>query len=274
MTTKEKTIKDTATCEKNVKRVIVLANKLIVKRELFETEELARSNKALYSILTEVYKIFETAIATKCMKETITTMRAELTKRGVRVQANTQALTVIVRYIFNSDRKRAYNYASTLMAAVQAGIKPVDLSAFIERGNGVEECKKEYKKKDETKESEAAIKSASLEVIDTLSSMSAITTVKLPNASVDLQDGQFAFIIARQNSKGEFELLRVVPKSTKGMQNSAIKELAKVFIESKNQAIAMGKKAKSVQATEKAIKSMTSKEAANMTVKDLELAGI
>lgn len=108
----------------NVKAVIEEANKLSVQREKFETEELARSNKALYAILSKVYALFNKAVKDGCIKETAKEMRSMLKERGVKVQSNTPALTCFVRFVFNSDRKRAYNYASTLMAAVDADIKP------------------------------------------------------------------------------------------------------------------------------------------------------
>ena len=114
----------------NVKAVIEEANKLSVQREKFETEELARSNKALYAILAKVYELFNKAVKDGCIKETAKEMRSLLKERGVKVQSNTPALTCFVRFVFNSDRKRAYNYASTLMAAVDAEIKSENLAAL------------------------------------------------------------------------------------------------------------------------------------------------
>ena len=103
----------------SVKAVIDEASKLAVQRETFEKEELARSNKALYAILTKVHTLFNKAVAEKCIKEVAKAMREQLKLRGVKVQSNTPALTVFVRFVFNSDRKRAYNYTRTLMAAIK-----------------------------------------------------------------------------------------------------------------------------------------------------------
>jgi hypothetical protein len=254
-------------------KIVEQAEKLVVERETFEREELARSNKALYAILAKVYTLFNSAIADKCIKDAVKQMSAKLKERGIKVQSNSPALTVFVRYVFNSDRKRAYNYTSTLMAAVAADVKPENLADFIEGSNGVEECKKAYKMKDETKQRIEAIAATSIDVVDALRTMPAAKTVKLPNASVDFSDGvQFAFIVARSIGDGEFELLRAVPKTTLAMQNAAVKELAKDLIESAAKAQLSAKSNKVKSTTEKAVKSISAKDAAKMTVKELAAA--
>jgi hypothetical protein len=257
----------------NVKAVIDEANKLSVQRETFEKEELARSNKALYAILSKVYALFNKAVKDGCIKETAKEMRSLLKVRGVKVQSNTSALTCFVRFVFNSDRKRAYNYASTLMAAVDAEIKPENLTSFIEGSNGVEECKKAYKMKYETKQRVEAVAAASVDVMDILKTMPSVANITLPNASVDLSDGvEFAFIVARSVGNGNFELLRAVPKSTKAMQTAAIKELAKNAIEIAAKAQTEAKEQKVKTTTEKVVKSISAKAAAKMTLKELETA--
>jgi hypothetical protein len=256
-----------------VEAVIKQANTLSAEREKFEQEELARSNKALYAILTKVYALFKQAYDEKCLKETVKKMQYELSKRGIKVQKNTPALTVFVRYVFNSDRKRAYNYTSTLMAAIQAEVQPTNLAEFIESKNGVEECKKEFRKSNEAKVKEQALMSASEEISELLSTVQAKKTITLANESVALSDDvQYAFIVARVVGDGQFDLLRVVPRSTKGMYNAAVKELAKQLIERKEQAINAAKKQRVKKQTQKTVNTMTAKSAASMTVKELEAA--
>lgn len=254
--------------------VIDRANALFKDRERFEGAELARSNKALYKLLTQVYELFEAARAdVKCLKAAVKTMSEKLKERGVKIQSNTPALTVFVRYVFNSDRKRAYAYTQTLMAAIQKEIKPAGLASFIESQNGVEECRKQLIKKDEVIAKEDALKAASTDVCDTLKSMCAVATVTLPQASVAFSDGaEFAFIVARSLGNGEFELLRAVPRSTKAMHSSAVKELAKDLIV---QRVAADEKAKK-EAVEDSIKAAAEgarrKVNPGATLKELEAA--
>jgi len=247
------------------KNVVERADELCVAREKFETETLARSNKELYGILSEVYGLFKRAVADECLKETVAAMKTALTARGIRVQVNTPALTLFVRYVFNSDRKRAYNYASTLMAAAQADVEPADLAEFIESKNGVEECKKEFRKKEETVKKEAAVAGAVVSVLEDLRTMQAQEVVTLADTDVELAEGtQFAFVVARVAGNGTLELLQVVSKTTVGMENAAIKELAKQHI---------AKKAAEVKAELLTRdKAATSAAAASLTLRELELA--
>lgn len=254
--------------------VIDLADALFKDRERFEGAELARSNKALYKLLTQVYELFEAARAdVKCLKAAVKTMSEKLKERGVKIQSNTPALTVFVRYVFNSDRKRAYAYTQTLMAAIQKEVKPAGLASFIESQNGVEECRKQFIKKDEVIAKEEALKVASTDVCDTLKSMCAVTTVTLPQASVAFSDGaEFAFIVARSLGNGEFELLRAVPRSTKAMHSSAVKELAKDLIVQRDAADEKAKKEAAENSIKAAAEGARRKVKSGVTMKELQAA--
>ena len=250
--------------------VIKRADALSAAREKYETETLARSNKELYGILSDVYKLFLQAVSDNCLKEAVKNMRYILAKRNVRVQSNTNALTVFVRYVFNNDRKRAYNYASTLQAALQAEVDADGLAEFIESKNGVEECKREFKKSDETKNKEAQLAAAAVSVVDELSSMQAQQVIKLGDGRAELADGaQFVFVVARANADGMLELLRVVNRTTVAMQNAAVKELAKDYVEKKAAAKKITAKAVKKAGT---VKITAAKSAAKMTMRELECA--
>lgn len=254
--------------------VIDRADALFKDRERFEGAELARSNKALYKLLTQVYELFEAARADiKCLKAAVKTMSEKLKERGVKIQGNTPALTVFVRYVFNSGRKRAYAYSQTLLAAFDQEVKPAGLASFIESQNGVEECRRQFIKKDETVAKEEALKAASTDVCDTLKSMCAVTTVTLPQASVAFSDGaEFAFIVARSLGNGEFELLRAVPRSTKAMHSSAVKELAKDLIVQRDAADEKAKKEAVEDSIKAAAEGASRKVKSGVTMKELQAA--
>lgn len=253
--------------------IVGRANELSVMRETFETTTLARTHKELYDILSKVYQLFKDAVADKCIKDTLKLMKDELAKRNVKVQSNSPALTVFVRYVFNSDRKRSYNYTRTLMAAVQAKIVPSKLAEYIESNNGVEEIKRKANKKEETVQKELKLGAAIVEVEEQLAAMQPITSVNLPNTSVTLSDGaKYAFVVARVAANDEFELLRAVPTTTKGMHSTAIKEMAKQLVDKQAEFETTQKKAADKSATANASKSLKLKDAATATVADLEAA--
>jgi len=253
--------------------IVGRANELSAQRETFETTTLARTNKELYGILSKVYQLFNDAVAENCIKESLKLMKDELAKRNVKVQRNSPALTVFVRYVFNSDRKRSYNYTRTLMAAAQAKIAPKNLAEYIESNNGVEEIKRTASKSEETLQKEKKLSTAIIEVEEELGAMQPIISVNLPNTSVTLSDGaKYAFVVARVAANGEFELLRAVPTTTKGMHSTAIKEMAKQLVDKQAEFETTQKKAADKSTTAKASESLRLKDAAIATVAELEAA--
>lgn len=238
------------------------ANELAAASKKYETETLARSNKELYGILGNVYDLFMEAYKDfPTLKQTVKEMKEALNKRNVKVQSNSPALTVFVRYVFNSDRKRAYNYTRTLMALVKDKKEGESVADFINNNGGVEECKKNFAKKPETLAKEEALKEAATQVVATLESMKATETVTLPNSTVYLNDGcEYAFVIARVGANNKLELLRAVPTTTKGMEATAIKELAKEVVEKRNAANDASKAAQKQKASAVAVSTMSVKQ--------------
>jgi hypothetical protein len=255
-------VKATAVVAPTTEAVLEKASELVAAREKFETTTLARSNKELYGILGQVHDLFMSACAsTECLKDTVKAMKAELAKRNVKVQSNSPALTVFVRYVFNSDRKRAYNYTRTLMAAIKDKKANETLAEFIERKGGVEECKKNLAKKPETLSKETALKDAIADSFMVLEGLMPKETVALPNSSVYLNDGcTYAFVLARQNANNELELLRTVPTTTKAMENAALKEVAKDMLKQREAANDLGKEKHKLKANAAAVASMSVKE--------------
>jgi nuclear transport factor 2 (NTF2) superfamily protein len=58
------------------------------------------------------------------------------------VQKNSTTLTMFIRYVFGSDRKRAHGYAYVLKAAISHGIRADGLEKFIFDEGGIEEIKR------------------------------------------------------------------------------------------------------------------------------------
>ena len=205
MTKSNITVQVTAASETNskltAKEVIKQATSLSAECKQFETVTLARSNKELYALLAKVQALFIAAVADGCLKEAVKALRNELAKRNVRVVGSTPALTVFVRYVFNSDRKRAYNYTRTLMEGSDFKVRDVD------------------------------------ELKIAFESMNALDSISLPDSNVYLNDGcEYVFVMARQLGGNRLELLRTVPRTTKAIENSAMKEFAKAVIEKRTAA--------------------------------------
>lgn len=241
--------------------LVQAANDLYEKNKKYEAHVLARSNKVLYAILSDVLALYQAAKNANCLADTTKEMKAVLKERGVRTQSNSPALTVFVRFIFNSDRKKAYNYANTLAAAIAAKVTPTDLPHFIERNGGVEECKKEYTQAAEVSQKHQQHVTMFYDVVDSLKAKKAMEIVDLGGQSVDLKDGtNFAFLVARRNLDGTFEILQAIPTTTKALETAAMNELTKFALIEKEKSDVATKKADLEKTTLVAVASMSSKD--------------
>lgn len=220
--------------------IIEKADALVKQRENFEQNEYARSNQRLYEILAQVLEMYEQASSSKTtLSETVKQLKAKLEASNVRVQTNTLALTLFVRYVFRTDRQRSLNYSRTLQAAIQQGITAKQLARFIEDCGGVEQCKKRFTKSAVVVAKETSIANNMAYVDDTLASAlnNPLATFKVADSFVaETYNKDFVFVIGKADKKGNIKALGAVPAYSAGMTKWAKQQLALFF--SKQQEIA------------------------------------
>jgi hypothetical protein len=219
--------------------IVEKADALVKQRENFEQNEYARSNQRLYEILAQVLEMYEQASSSKTtLAETVKQLKAKLEASKVRVQTNTLALTLFVRYVFRTDRQRSMNYSRTWQAAIQQGITAKQLAQFVEDCGGVEQCKKRFTKSAVVVAKETSIANNMALVDDALAGMldSPLATFKVPNSVVaNTYDKDFVFVIGKADKQGNIKALGAVPAYSAGMTKWAKQQLA-LFI-SNRQAI-------------------------------------
>ncbi len=210
--------------------IVNKADGLVKQRENFEQNEYARSNKRLYEILAEVLAMYEEAATSKTLlSETIKQMKVNLEVCKVRVQTNTLALTLFVRYVFRTDRQRSMNYSRTLQAALQQGISASQLAQFIEDCGGVEQCKKRFTKSAKVVAKETTIAKTMSLVEETLADavVKPLATFKVPNKFVaQTYDKDFVFVIGKADKQGNIKALGAVPAYSAGMTKWAKQQMA------------------------------------------------
>jgi hypothetical protein len=260
MTTKSKLKRTSSNTKMSAQTIVATADKLVEQREQWQQNEYARSNARLYEILSSVLAMWQQVKDDRELRiETVKQMKAALTAAGVRVQMNTLALTLFVRYVFRTDRNRAMNYSRTLQAAMAAGIDSKDLADFIERSGGVEECKRQMSKSEAVLAKEQAIESAMTLVEEQLESnySAPLATFKVsPDYVQGLQSG-YVFLMARASSKGEIRALAVVPAQSEGMTKWAKQQMALFLSQQSVKAAKNAKVKRKNSAIETAAKSKT-----------------
>lgn len=247
--------------------------RLAAERDDFEKNEFARSNARLYQILGEAYGQYKLAKTTdKLLKETVKSLVAILKAEGSRVQTNTLAINLFVRFVFRSDRQRAYNYSRTLQAAYAKDIKPADLPAFIEAEGGVEQCKKTVTKSVKTKAKEQTIANAMPLVEEMIAGDAGARIGQVSVASemvADSCDEEMTFLIGKANKRGEIDIVSVVPGFSKGAANWAKKQLAMYLAVNQVAAEKQAKNTRKEASITKAVKVAKKSSSATETVGEL-----
>lgn len=204
--------------------------KIAQDRAVFEANEYARSNQKLYEILAEAYEQYLLAKQTqKLFKETVQQLVSILTDEGSKVQTNTLAINLFVRFVFRSDRQRAHNYSRTLQAAVAMNIKPQDLPKFITDCGGVEECKKQVEKSNTVVQKKLTIAQAMPRVVELIkeAAVSPIATFNVgPEVVAKSFDEEMTFLIGKTDKSGNVSVVSVVPGYSAGFAKWAKQQLA------------------------------------------------
>lgn len=110
----------------------------------WEANELAASNKRLYSILADAYTYYKTMKGDP-IKETraqyATDLEQFIAQRNYVFAPASHDMTRVVKCVFGTDRRRVSAYSIALREALRQDVAAVDLCAFIEQNGGVEQIR-------------------------------------------------------------------------------------------------------------------------------------
>lgn len=143
---------------------------------------------------------------------------------GIRVVKTSTTLTMLARYVFNSDRKRAQGYGYVLAAAVSHGVQTADFSSWIVKQGGIEEVKRLMVKSEAARTKQAAVQAATAEVKGSIE-LNALQ----PMAHVALTGftGAFAVLLAKPNVKGGVDIVGSLDNINDSLVNALILRMAK-----------------------------------------------
>ena len=199
-------------------------DQLSVIRDEFENKTLRGSNKDLYKILSDVYSLFIEIDSNKS-KYDLLKLKITLKDRGFKIQNNTPLLTLLIRYVFNSDRTRSYNYNRVISSAHQREISPGKLSEFIEEQGGIEECKKKFVRSNKSLEKEEKKNTEINNVLEYIDSFESLSTINLGNTKLKIEnDCKLIITVGRLSSdQKSVELIKILDPINKPLENKVLK---------------------------------------------------
>lgn len=205
---------------------------LSLARENWEQTTFKKANDGLYDLLSQCLDVFETKFI-KGSKDDQKTLRSELISRlnemKVKTQKNSPTLSLFVRFVFCSDRKRAHGYSYVLNAAISHGINASQLPQWIVDQGGIEEIKRKMVQSAEAKDRQEKRKQAK----DIAEQLIAEAQVN-PLATVAV-DGfipqQRNIMLAVGDVNGNFNVTYVLTEVSDSLYNALLKQAAKKIVE-------------------------------------------
>ncbi len=200
---------------------------LLQRCKAWESTDFKKANEGLNTLLADCLNVFDAKFM-KGSDEDKRTLRMDLETRlkaaGVKVQRNSPTLTMFVRYIFNSDRKRAQGYAYVLKAAISHGKTSAELPEWIVSEGGIEQIKRKMVQSEEAKANKAKLEVARSQVTF------AIKQAELsPLAQVHLSGltGKYALLLAKPQPNGMASIIGSLSDLDETLFNAMLLKMAK-----------------------------------------------
>lgn len=200
---------------------------LLARRQQWEATDYKKANDGLYALLADCLALFNQqfmsadATGQKALRIELT---AKLKADGVKVQKTTPTLTMFVRYVFGSDRKRAHGYAYVLKAAISHGVAAKDLAGYIVQEGGIEEVKRKMVLSEESLAKRAVLEAAKIAV---KSGVEVASTAPLAQVALAGVTGEYAVLIARPTPDGMVSIVGVLSEAKDTLVEALFAQMAK-----------------------------------------------
>jgi hypothetical protein len=146
---------------------------------------------------------------------------------GIRVVKTSTTLTMLTRYVFNADRKRAQGYGYVLAAAVSHDIKAKGFAAWVVQQGGIEDIKRKMVKKAEAVAKQEAIKAATAVVKGDLENkaLRPLTHVALEGVT-----GTYAVLLVKPCVNGGADVVGSLSNINDALVNALVVRMAKAQV--------------------------------------------
>lgn len=214
---------------------------LVAKRKQWEATDYKKANEGLYSLLASCLDVFNSKFvnADDADKKAL---RIELATRlkadGVRVQVNTTTLTMFVRFVFGSDRKRAHGYTYVLKAAISYDVSAVNLPSWIVQQGGIEEVRKQMIVSEEAQKRKADLTVAQAQVKANIEQAVVSPLAKFPMSGVS---GEYALLLAKPSPDGMLSIVGAISDINEAFYNACLLKMARVKAADNAQTLALSK---------------------------------
>ena len=207
---------------------------LAAKRNVFQIDYDA-VNKTLYDLLADclsLYRHYQSA--TEAQESIVKAIKDNLIARKLyEEKKHTTTLSLIVRYVFDIQNRRANLYVRVLSVAINAKIATADFASWVEKEGGLDEVlsQKSFTQQTIARKAVTAYKVSQVK-LDLDSILSKPLAVIPESHLLDLANiPDYTMLLGKTLTDGTTLVLSVVPNTTKAMWTGALDKIAKAEID-------------------------------------------
>ena len=211
---------------------LIKLDALASRRQVWQRDYFDKSNKGLYTLLSECLGMYYEIKGSLAEKVVLESIKVTLESRGVAVQSSTPVLTLIVKYVFNAERRRASAYSRALRVAAKEAISVGDFADWVSKVGGIEEVATAKGVTDETlkKRSQLDAKVAEVKQLLVNQLQHPLALVAKTALAHPADSAEYTLLIGKMLASGQTQVLSVVPGSTTAMIEQAIRKIAQELI--------------------------------------------
>lgn len=134
--------------DKEIAAIVNAAESITIEHDNYQTQFVEGGRKALYEVLSKIYALAIQINISDYRDSILKELRNQLSlKKNIKTQKNSNALTMLVRWVVGANRQTAHNYSKALQAAFNDNITAANLSAYFTDRGGLQSVKSEGQKK-------------------------------------------------------------------------------------------------------------------------------
>jgi hypothetical protein len=211
---------------------LVKLDALASRRQVWQRDFYDKSNKGLYAILSDCLGMYYEIKGSPAEKIVLESIKVTLEARGTKVQASTPVLTLIVKYVFNAERRRASSYSRALRVAAKEAVSVANFAEWVAKVGGVEEVASTKGVTDETIKKRGQLDAKVAEVKQLLVSQLQHPLALVPKTALahPADSAEYTLLIGKMLASGQTQVLSVVPGSSSAMIEQAIRKIAQELL--------------------------------------------
>ena len=187
-------------------------------------------NKTLFELLADCLSLYRTyQTATDAQESIVKAIKEILIARKMTIGKHVTTLSLIVRYVFNIENRRAQTYVRALSIAINAKVATTDFAGWVTKAGGVEEVISQKTFTLQTQQKKAVLAYKVSQVKQDLNLALSQPLAVIPESHlIDLANiPTYTMLLGKTQPDGTTLVLSVVPNTTDAMWTAALDKIAK-----------------------------------------------